>query len=218
MQRFFDLLHAFANRVQALAEGLGAPGLILVAFVDSSFLTLPEMADVLVVMFTLREPSQWLYFGLLTTAGSLAGSYALFLVGRKGGEALLRSRFHERHVDRGLEWFGRYGALVLVVPAMLPPPMPFKIFVLLAGVSGVSTVRFLGAVALGRGLRYCGEAWLARVYGDRALTFVTENASRVFLPALLVLVAGIAIWWLWHRRQQRRIAAGNASPPARDTD
>jgi len=217
MQRFLELMHTFAGRVQAFAEGLGGPGLMLVAFVDSSFLTLPEVADILVVMFTIREPSRWWYFSGMTTLGSLAGSYVLFLIGRKGGEALLRRQFHERHVDRGLEWFRKYGALVLIIPAMLPPPMPFKIFVLLAGVSGVSRGPFLAALAAGRGARYGGEALLARAYGERALDFVTDNASRVFLPAAGVLIAAIAIWWLWRWRQQRRIAAGNAPPPPRDT-
>ena len=216
MQRFFEFLHAFADRVQAIAEGLGGPGLILVAFIDSSFLTLPEVADMLVVMFTLRDPSHWWYFGAMTTVGSMAGSYALFLVGRKGGEALLRRRFHERHVDRGLEWFKRFGALVLIIPAMLPPPMPFKIFVLLSGVSGVSTLPFLTALAIGRGARYCGVALLTKAYGDHALALVTENASRIFLPASTVLVIGIAVWWIWRRRQQRKIAAASA-PTARDT-
>ena len=217
MQRFLEFIHAFAARVQALAEGLGGPGLMLVAFFDSSFLTLPEVADVLVVGFTIRDPTRWLYFGAMTTIGSMAGSYVLFLIGRKGGEALLRRNFHERHVDRGLEWFKRYGAVVLIVPAVLPPPMPFKIFVLLAGVAGVSTGPFLAALASGRGARYFGEALLARVYGERALTFVTENASSLLLPISIAVAVALLTWWLWHRRQQRRIAAGNASPPARDS-
>ncbi len=192
MQRFLEFIYAFAGRVQAFAEGLGGPGLMLVAFIDSSFLTLPEVADILVVMFTIREPSRWWYFSGMTTLGSMAGSYALFLVGRKGGEALLRRNFHERHVDRGLEWFKKYGALVLIIPAMLPPPMPFKIFVLLAGVSGVSRGPFLAALAAGRGARYGGEALLARIYGEQALVFVTENASRLFIPAGGLLV--VALW------------------------
>ena len=217
MQRFLEFIHSFAGRVQAVAEGLGGPGLMLVAFIDSSFLTLPEVADILVVMFTIREPSRWWYFSGMTTVGSMAGSYALYLVGRKGGEAMLRRNFHERHVDRGLEWFKKYGSLVLIIPAMLPPPMPFKIFVLLAGVSGVSRGPFLAALLTGRGARYGGEALLARAYGERALDFVTDNASRVFLPAAGVLVVAIAIWLLWRWRQQRRIAAGNAPPPAHDT-
>jgi len=217
MQRFLEYMNTFAGRVQALAEGLGAPGLMLVSFIDSSFLTLPEVADILVVMFTIREPSRWWYFSGVTTLGSMAGSYVLFLIGRKGGEALLRRQFHERHVDRGLVWFRKYGALVLVIPAMLPPPMPFKIFVLLAGVAGVSLGPFLAALAVGRGTRYAGEALLARVYGERALDFVANNASRVFFPAAGLLVAAIAIWWLWRWRRQRRIAAGNAPPSARNT-
>ena len=110
MQRFFEFIYGFGGRMQSVAEALGGPGLMLVAFIDSSFLTLPELADILVVMFTIREPSRWWYFSAMTTLGSMAGSYALFLVGQKGGEALLRRRFHERHVDRGLEWFKKYGA------------------------------------------------------------------------------------------------------------
>jgi len=204
-------MHGLALRVQAFAEALGGPGLLLVAFFDSSFITLPEVADFLVVFFTIREPDRWIYFASLTTTGSVAGCYALFLLARKGGEAWLRRRLRESHIERGLEWFKRYGALVLIVPAMLPPPIPFKIFVLLAGVAGLSTRRFLVSVAIGRGLRYGGEALLARWYGERALVFINENASRVFMPAAGVLIVGGAAWWLWQRRQRRRIGAGRAT-------
>ena len=81
---------------------------------------------------------------------------------------------------------------MLIIPAMLPPPMPFKIFVLLAGVSGVSRGRFLAAVAVGRGTRYGGEAQLARMYGEQALRFVRTTRRVVFIPAggLLVAVIG----------------------------
>ena len=81
-----ELLRGLAERVQGLADTMGAPGLAIIAFVDSSFLTLPQAADFLVVMFTLRNPADWWYFGMLTTAGSLAGCYALYLAGLRGGE------------------------------------------------------------------------------------------------------------------------------------
>jgi membrane protein YqaA with SNARE-associated domain len=206
-----QFMHGLAARIQAFAEALGGPGLLLVAFFDSSFITLPEVADFLVVFFTIREPDRWLYFASLTTVGSLAGCYALFLIARKGGEALLRRRLKESHIERGLEWFKRHGVFVLIVPAMLPPPVPFKIFVLLAGVAGLSTRRFLCAVAIGRGLRYGGEALLARWYGERALAFITENASGIFTPAAGALIVAIAAWWLWQWWQRRRIGAGRAA-------
>lgn len=200
-----ELLRGLAERVQGLADTMGAPGLAIIAFVDSSFLTLPQAADFLVVMFTLRNPADWWYFGMLTTAGSLAGCYALYLAGRRGGEALLRRRVHQRHIDRALGWFARFGAFTLVIPALLPPPMPFKVFVVLAGMSGVPPRRFLAAIAVGRGLRYTGEAWLARTYGPHAMDFVQANAAQLWPAAAVLTVAGLGVWWLYRRR--RRAAA-----------
>lgn len=213
MHAFFNFIHSLAARAQALAESLGGPGLFVVAFVDSSFLTLPEVADILVVLFAIRSPADWPYFAAMTTAGSVSGSLALYLIGRKGGEALLRRRFHERHVDRGLAWYRRFGAWVLVVPATLPPPTPFKLFVLLAGVAGVERRRFLAAVAIGRGVRYGGEAYLATLYGEQALRFIQENAFTWAVPAVLVLVTAIAAWLLWRRFKARKAAIAGPGAP-----
>jgi membrane protein YqaA with SNARE-associated domain len=206
MQAFVDFMHGLAARAQALAEALGGPGLAIVAFVDSSFLTLPEVADVLVILLAIRSPADWWYFALMTTAGSLAGSYTLFAIGRKGGEALLRRRFHERHVDRFLAWFRRYGAGVLIIPAMLPPPMPFKLFVLVSGVSGVPRSRFLAAVIIGRGTRYGVEAYLATIYGDAALKLVQTNALNWAGPVVVAIIALAFGFWLWRILRRRALA------------
>ena len=93
-----------------------------------------------------------MWHALFATLGSVAGCYALYLVGRKGGEVVLRRRFKAQNVDRGLEIFRRYGLLAVVVPAILPPPMPFKIFVLLAGVARVRPATFFWRRSLGRGI------------------------------------------------------------------
>ena len=108
-----------------------------------------------------------LYYALLATLGSIAGCFVLYLSARKGGEAFLRRRFHDHHVDRALALFQKYGLLAVAVPSILPPPVPFKIFVLAAGVARVPPLDFLVAVALGRGVRYFGEALLALWYGER---------------------------------------------------
>src|SRR5215213_9079756 len=140
--------------IQGFAESLGGHGLFIIAYLDSSFLSFPEVCDALIVVLTVRHRERMIFYALATTLGSVAGCYSLYLVGRKGGEAFLRKHFQERHVNRALGLFRRHGILSILVPSLLPPPMPFKIFVLAAGVSGMSTFEFLVAVSLGRGARF----------------------------------------------------------------
>jgi membrane protein YqaA with SNARE-associated domain len=197
------LLHALAEFAQHFAERYGGPGLAFVAFLDSSFLSLPEVSDLLIVFFVVRDPEHWLYYGLLTTVGSVAGCYALYELGRRGGHNFIMKRFHERHVDRALDWFKRYGLFVVIVPSILPPPTPFKIFVLLAGVADVRPISFISAVVIGRGFRYIGEAWLAYRYGDDARVFIEQNLPQVSIAlALFIGIVGTAVI-VWRRRLRR---------------
>ncbi|MGH9371247.1 MAG: YqaA family protein [Vicinamibacterales bacterium] len=190
--------------VQGFAESLGGPGLFIIAFLDSSFLSFPEVCDALIVLLTVRNEERMLYYALVTTLGSIAGCYALYTVGRKGGEAFLRKRFQPGHVDRAMAIFRRYGILAILVPSLLPPPMPFKIFVLAAGVARVRTFDFLLAVTIGRGLRYFGEGFLALWYGERAITFLRQNAHTVGLwLGIAILCGGVAVV-LWRRRASVR--------------
>jgi len=201
MHRLNDFLQWFSSTIQPFAERLGWPGLVLVAFFDSSFVSLPEVTDLLIVWSVLHQPSHWVYYGAAATVGSMAGCYALYALARKGGEAFLRKRFKAQHIDRGLALFRRYGLLVVVIPSILPPPAPFKIFVLLAGVAGVQPLTFLLAVAIGRGFRYGGEAWLAYKYGPEATVFIKDNLPVICAWAGgIIAVAGL-LWILWQRRR-----------------
>lgn len=194
-------MHRFVTWVQGFALALGGPGLFLIALLDSSFLSFPEVVDVLIIVFVTRHKARMVYYATLATLGSMVGCFMLYLVGRKGGEAFLRRKFHERHVDRTLSVFQKYGLLSVVVPSLLPPPIPFKPFVLVAGVAGVRPFDFLLAVGIGRGIRYFGEGLLALWYGEQAAVFVKNNARTVSLGfAALVLVAGVA--WIWYRKRQ----------------
>jgi membrane protein YqaA with SNARE-associated domain len=187
--------------VQGLALSFGGPGLFVIAFLDSSFLSLPEVNDLLIVWMTTRHPYRMPYYALMTTLGSISGCLALYTVARKGGEAFLRRRFHERHIDRGLELFRKYGLLAVLVPSILPPPAPFKIFVLLAGVSRVPMPQFIVAIALGRGVRYFGEGLLAVWYGEQAAAFLKDNARPVAITVALVCLVGGIGYILWRRRR-----------------
>jgi membrane protein YqaA with SNARE-associated domain len=200
-------MKAFVTWAQAFALAIGGPGLFFIAFLDSSFLSLPEINDILIVWMVTRHKERMIYYALMTMLGSIAGCFVLYYIGRKGGEAFLRRRFHTRHVDRALRLYQRYGLLMVVVPAILPPPAPFKIFVLLAGVARVRAMTFAFAVALGRGIRYFGEGLLALWYGEPAIEFIRRNSRTVSLVlAALALVAGI-VYFALKRRAGRSSAA-----------
>lgn len=203
MDRLRDVFSRILEWIEPVAEQMGAPGLALVAFLDSSFISLPQVADALVVALTLKHPSGWLGYGLATTAGSVAGCYVIYAAAKAGGEAFLRRRFHGRHIDRGLVLVQKHGWLTLTVPALMPPPMPFKIFVLLAGVAGIRPWTFVGAVALGRGFRYGGEAYLTSRYGERATGFISDHLSAFSIALAGAMVAGGVGLVLWRRRGRR---------------
>lgn len=193
-------MRRFLTFFQSLAQGSGGIGLFVVTFLDSSFLSLPEIADLAIVYLVIQHPAGWWYYALVSTAGSVAGCYVLYALARKGGEAFLRKRFRERHIDWGLSAFRRYGLLAIIVPSLLPPPMPFKIFVLLAGMADVPPATFVGALLLGRGFRYFGEALLAFLYGQQAIEFIRHNLVQASIWLAVVLVAGGVAYMWWRRR------------------
>lgn len=184
-----------------VAEALGGPGLLLLAFLDSSFLSFPEVVDVLMMGLVAKYPERLLWYASLPTVGSIAGCYVLYALALRGGEAFVRRRLKERHVERALAVFRKYGLLAVAVPSILPPPVPFKIFVLAAGASGMKRSDFLIAVSLGRGVRFFGEAVLAAWYGEAALrrmeAFLHEHT--VMAMAAVLVLTGALVVWIWRR-------------------
>ena len=187
--------------IQGFALSLGGPGLFLIAFLDSSFLSFPEVNDLLIIWLTTQHPERMVYYALMTTLGSISGCLALYTLARKGGEKFLRKRVHERHVDHAMELFQRYGLLAILIPSILPPPAPFKIFVLAAGVARVKLWHFITAIAIGRGTRYFGEGLLAVWYGEAAGAFLQENATTVALTVAVAVLAGAVIYIFWQKRR-----------------
>jgi len=197
---------------------LGPAGLFVVAFFDSSFLSLPEINDILVVTSCSLHPgSAWIPISM-ATLGSLAGCSVLWEIGRRGGEPLLERRFGKAQVARTRVAFERWDLLALIVPALLPPPMPFKIFVLSAGVFGVPWRRFAGTLILARGLRYVFWGTMGIFFGDEALEML-RGVDRWFddhgLAVLAVVAAATAVVVVvWAVRRRRRPSPPTAGPAA----
>jgi membrane protein YqaA with SNARE-associated domain len=193
--------------VQSFALTLGAPGLFLVALLDSSLLSLPQVPDLLLIWMVTQHPSLWLVYALMTTAGSMAGCVGMYLLAREGGERVLRKMISPERMERGRVTFQKWGLLAVLVPSILPPPAPFKVFVLLAGVVRIPIWQFVAAVGLGRGARYILAALLARWYGQQALTFLNENLRPVSLTLAAVLVVGAVAYAVLRQRRTQHVGA-----------
>src|SRR5262245_51699451 len=135
----------FLDRIQAFALALGGPGLFIVAFLDSSFLSLPELNDLLLIWMVTAHRERMVFYATCATLGSIARCLVLYYIGRKGDEWVMRN-FSAERLERATATFQRFGLWAVLIPALLPPPAPFKIFVLLAGVAGISIRRFVLAI------------------------------------------------------------------------
>ena len=127
-------LHDFISEVPIY---VAAPAMVLIGALDSSLLSLPEINDYLVVARCYSDPKSVFYFPLFAAAGSVIGCLVLYSIMRRGGQAVMRRRFSAENIAKVERAYARFGFLALAVPALLPPPMPFKIFVATAGAAFV---------------------------------------------------------------------------------
>ena len=197
-------MRRFADWIQGFALALGAPGLFIVAFLDSSFLSLPEINDLLLIWMVTEHKARMPVYAIASMLGSIAGCVVLYYIGLKGGDALVRKRFHADRVDRALGVIQRNGVLAVLIPSLLPPPAPFKIFVLLAGVAGIPISRFILAIGIGRGVRYFGEGLLAIRYGDQAIAYLENNLRTVSLILVGLIAVGVGVYFLWAKARAAR--------------
>lgn len=193
-------MRSFLNWIYGVALAMGGPGIFAVAFLDSSFVSLPEINDILVVLMVTRNKAAMPYYAAMATAGSIVGCYVIYLIAEKGGEAFLRTRMHQGSLERTLALYRRHGLMALMIPALLPPPAPFKLFVLAAGFAEVQPRQFVLAIGLARGVRYLALGVLAIYYGDTALDLMRTHGRNVAIGLVLLIVIGAVGWWLWQRR------------------
>lgn len=186
---------------------LAAPAMIIIGALDSSLLSLPEINDYLVVGRCYKYPSAAFYFPLFAATGSVIGCNLLYSIVRRGGQAVLRKRFKLHSIKRVERAYERFGFLAIGIPAILPPPLPFKIFVATAGALEYPRWKFLLTVMIARSFRYYVEGILAVFYGRRVLLFLKDNGLVIIsIVASLVLIGGMVYVFVNRRRNTNQEA------------
>jgi membrane protein YqaA with SNARE-associated domain len=212
----FDWLRATGRWLElyviALPIYFAAPAMIVIGALDSSLLSLPEINDYLVVGRCFKQPSAAFYFPLFAAIGSVIGCLALYTIMRRGGQALLRRRFKRENIERVERVYARYGFLAIAIPALLPPPMPFKIFVATAGTLEYPRWKFLTTVMVARSLRYYVEGILAVYYGRRVLLFIRDNGQVVLSVVTAVVVIFVLIYAIASRNNSGKKEPDQTTP------
>lgn len=184
------LLRKIGNGLDAVSRYLitfGAFGLFAIALLDSAFIPLPGGPDAVMMLLSAARPAWMPLYAAAATLGSVAGCIILYYISRRAGSrALEKSRGKKQ--ARVEDWLKRYDVLAVLVASLLPPPFPFKLFVITAGVMKMQVVRFASAVAAGRAFRFLLEGYVATRYGDRAKEVFAQYYPYIGIGLAVLLV------------------------------
>ena len=206
MKLLLDKLVKNLSRLSDYLIAFGPFGLFAVAVLDSSFVPLPSSADALMLLLTAAHPRWMVFYAIVATAGSTLGCWLLYCASRRAGRRAL-SRFSESKQKRVKELIDRYDVLSVLVASLLPPPFPFKLFVITAGVFRFSLTRFVVAIVVGRGFRFLLEGYFAVRYGAQSKVFLAKYYPWIGLGLAVIIIAGFLTRNLWKRRSDSGVAA-----------
>jgi membrane protein YqaA with SNARE-associated domain len=198
------ILFGIKSGLQSVLEWLkayGSLGLFGISLIDSAGIPLPGGPDTVMIVLSANTPALMPLYALAATAGSAIGCTLLYLVARRGGVAAL-NRLKAKKRIRIENLLGRYDLIAVMIPAVLPPPFPFKPFVLCAGVFRLKTWRFITAIFIGRALRFLIEGWLAIRFGEDAGRIIREHGWKVLIVVAVTAAAVLAVRFL--RARSRR--------------
>jgi membrane protein YqaA with SNARE-associated domain len=195
----------------ALLAPLGAWGVFVIAAMDAAFFGLP--LDAVVAGYVYKNPSKFFLYVVLAASGSAVGSIVLYLVGYTGGEVLLRKKLTPERFSKIHASFEKHEFWALMFPSMLPPPTPFKLFVLAAAAFEMRFRDFMAAIFAGRFVRFLILSFLTIKFGPQFVEVVGNLFRHHFKLVLVVVAVGLMIWlWLWRRKRARTQSAGADHP------
>jgi membrane protein YqaA with SNARE-associated domain len=199
MKTFLLGIGSALKSLQTTLFGLGALGVLAIGFIDAASIPLPGGPDVVVMALSHANHSMMPLYVLAAVVGSTAGSLVLYFAARKGGEAVLR-KFSPEKRARVQDLLDRYDILAMLLASVLPPPFPFKLFVLSAGAFKMQLWRFVAALVAGRGFRFLLEGWLAVKYGEQATDIFKHHYPKIGLG----VAAAIIVIYLFNNLLRRR--------------
>lgn len=199
MKTFLLGIGGALKSLQATLFGLGALGVLAIGFIDAASIPLPGGPDVVVMALSHANHSMMPLYVLAAVVGSTAGSLVLYFAARKGGEKVLR-KFSPEKRARVQDMLDRYDILAMLLASVLPPPFPFKLFVLSAGAFKMQLWRFVAALVAGRGFRFLLEGWLAVKYGEQATDIFKHHYPKIGLG----VAAAIIVIYLFNNLLRRR--------------
>ena len=195
---------------------MGIWGVFAIAFADSALLGMP--VDAIVMTYVYNDHKRLLIYVILASAGSALGSIPLYVIGYLGGEKVLRKRINEERFLRIHASFEKHEFWALMFPGMLPPPTPFKIFVLGAAVFEMNFTHFLGAIFAGRFVRFFVFSLFTLWLGPHVVQLAGGPLRRHYLIVIsVILEIGLAVWLLRRTKKSRakkRAAADHEKPAA----
>ena len=207
MNKLKHLLHSYSQWIKAVLVPLGPWGMLAFAAVDGSLLGMP--LDAIFVGYVYHDRSRFLLYVLLGALGSALGSIVIYAIGYAGGEVLLRKKLSPERFEKIHASFDKHEFWALMFPAMLPPPTPFKVFVLAAAAFEMRFTHFLLAIFAGRFLRFLIEALLTLWFGP-GIVALTGNLLLHHWVWVLAIVGEIAAAWIvWRLVTKKKNAAGN---------
>jgi membrane protein YqaA with SNARE-associated domain len=212
------LLRKITNGLTSVREFLipfGAAGLFAIALLDSALIPLPGGPDAVMILLSTQAPARMPFYALGATAGSVLGCVILYYISRRAGRSAL-DKFSDEKRARVKELVDRYDVLSVLVASILPPPFPFKLFVITAGVFRLSVVRFAIAVAVGRAFRFFLEGLLAVRYGEQAGELLKKNYPAVGLGLAALIVVVFVVRGLMSRKGNKGSDGREAGAAAED--
>jgi membrane protein YqaA with SNARE-associated domain len=210
------LLHKVTNGLTSVSQYLityGALGLFAIALLDSALIPLPGGPDAVMMVLSAARPSWMLFYAAAATTGSVAGCLILYYISRRAGRRAL-SRFSEQKQARVKNLIDRYDVLSVLVASILPPPFPFKLFVVTAGVFRLNVLRFTVAIAAGRAFRFLLEGYLAAHYGEHAKELLARYYPTIGIGLAALLIVVFVARSLWRKKtedngQQQQLETGD---------